>query len=60
MIKLFSKVYMEETIVQQNNVNKNHKLKKLREHTLYLCLTCGEIVKSDGNTLEGNEFHGLE
>ena len=36
-----------------------HKLKKLREHDLYLCLDCNEIVKSDGNFLEGNEFHGI-
>lgn len=48
---------METT--QINNTKTNHKLKKLREHDLYLCLTCNEIIKSDGNTLEGNEPHGL-
>lgn len=48
-----------ETSNQKNNLKTIHKLKKLREHGLYMCLTCNEVIKSDGNTLEGNEPHGL-
>ena len=37
-----------------------HKLRKLREHKLLYCITCNEVVKEDGNLLEGNEFHGAK
>lgn len=47
-------------IVKIGNGKVGHKLKKLREHGLFLCLTCNEVVKKDGNLLEGNEFHGVE
>ncbi len=50
---------MGNITVKASNGKVGHKLKKLKEHGLYLCLTCGEIVKSDGNLLEGNEFHGV-
>jgi hypothetical protein len=46
-------------IVSVNNGKLGHKLKKLREHGLFYCLTCNEVVKQDGNLLEGNEFHGV-
>ncbi len=42
------------------NGKAGHKLKKLREHKLLYCTTCNEVVKEDGNLLEGNEFHGAK
>ena len=45
-------------IVKMSNGKVGHRLKKLREHDLYYCTTCNEVVKQDGNLLEGNEFHG--
>ena len=51
---------MKTIIVTIANGKIGHKLKKLKEHGLYLCLTCSEIIKSDGNLLEGNDFHGVE
>ena len=50
---------MKTITVKVANGKLGHKLKKLKEHELYLCLTCNEVVKSDGNLLEGNEFHGV-
>lgn len=51
---------MKTITVSVTNGKIGHKLKKLKEYDFYLCLTCNEIVKSDGHLLEGNEFHGVE
>ena len=51
---------MKLVIVRVSNGKLGHQLKKLRERGLYFCITCNEVVKEDGNLLEGNEFHGIE
>ena len=61
MVKLFvKKVKMggKTITVTVENGKVGHRLKKLREHKLFYCITCNEVVKQDGNLLEGNEFHG--
>ena len=50
---------MGEIVVKVSNGKLGHKLKKLKEHKLLYCKTCNEVVKEDGNLLEGNEFHGV-
>ncbi|MBI2671958.1 hypothetical protein HYX16_03415 [Candidatus Woesearchaeota archaeon] len=51
---------MREKIITVSNGKTGHRLKKLREHNMFFCITCGEVIKNDGNLLEGNEFHGVE
>lgn len=51
---------MGDIIVKMSNGKIGHKLRKLREHSFFYCQTCNEVVKDDGNLLEGNEFHGAK